>query len=224
MKFEQLQIAESEVLQELDWKKAIATGALAATAAFTPSKIDKQPTQGNTQTHAAAVSTPAKDAMSKLKKNTGIDQLSQIILAKYKHIDPALAKEVATMATKHADPVFPTAQDILAIVGIESSFDPNAVSALKRDPAIGLMQTRPGVWNLAPADLKGVENQIRTGAGILSQYHQQLKSIDSAVHAYNVGITNFRKQKNLNPGYVDKYKREKTLYSPQKQSPLNKSA
>ena len=127
------------------------------------------------------------------------------MLAKRYRVSESLVQEVVDLAYKHESPVFPKAADILAIVGVESSFDPNAKSALKRDPAVGLMQVRPGVWNIKPGDLSTVEQQIKHGAQILSHYYKKLGDKESAVHAYNIGITKFRRG-GRNERYVSKYR------------------
>ena len=134
------------------------------------------------------------------------------ITTKYKHIKPDFAAQVAHLALKHEHPVFPRAEDIASVVGIESSFDPSAKSKLKRDPAIGLTQVRPKIWGLKKKDLETPDQQIKHSVNILSSYHSKLGDKDSAIHAYNVGITNFSKGKNLNPSYLEKFKKERELY------------
>ena len=136
--------------------------------------------------------------------------LAQKIASEYR-INPDLAGHIVELAHKYEKDSFPTAKDILAVIGIESSFNPNAVSQLKKDPARGLMQVRPGVWGLAPGELKNAEDQIRIGSDILHQYYSKLKNKEAALHAYNMGITNFRKGKH-NPRYVAKFARELQKY------------
>lgn len=132
--------------------------------------------------------------------------LAQQIATEYR-INPDLAHHIVELAHKYEKDTFPTARDILAVAGIESSYNPNAVSQLKRDPARGLMQVRPGVWGLSPAELKTTEDQIRIGSDILHQYYKKLKSKEAALHAYNMGITNYKRGK-TNPRYVTKFQRE----------------
>lgn len=212
------ELLTEEELYELNWRKAVATGALAASAVAAPTLINKflphdKPQPAAEQPAAQKPTAAQQKAMDELEHRKGVDQLTQVVLAKYKHISPELAREVVTLANKYAKPNFPKAKDILAIVGIESSFDPNAVSGLKRDPARGLMQVRPVTWGLKPSDLNGIENQIKIGSGILHQYFNRTGDIDSAVHAYNIGMRNFLNQKGLNPGYVTKFNKERQLYN-----------
>lgn len=215
MKLNELAISQQSIdltqLDEVNWKNAVATGALAAATALFPSKMEQPVNKSRSDSGLVQ----AADHLKKRPVATQSEALMQQILSKYKRVDPQLAKRIADLAIKYADPVFPTARDILAITGIESSFRPDAVSGLKRDPARGLMQVRPGVWGMSPSDLATVEQQLKHGSTILADYFRQLKNVDDAVHAYNVGITNFRKQKNLNPSYVAKYKNEKQLYTQQ---------
>ena len=123
-----------------------------------------------------------------------------------------MAEKIVKTALQNEHPTFPKAEDILAIVGIESSFNPSVKSQLKHDPAVGLMQVRPGIWDIDPTKLSTIENQIKVGANILAAYYSKLKSPDGAVHSYNIGITNYNKKKGLNPGYVQKYKTDLKLY------------
>lgn len=152
-------------------------------------------------------------SMSMAEKNKKeVEDLTKIVLSKYK-IAPAKAKEIVTLAKKHEDKVFPKASDILAIIGIESSFNPNAKSNLKHDKAVGLTQVRPKVWGINASDLVGnMETQIKLGSDILNKYYHKLGKKDDAVHAYNIGLTNLRHDKNLNPSYVQKWKAELKRY------------
>jgi hypothetical protein len=128
-------------------------------------------------------------------------------------IDDEFAQQVVELAHKHQKPGFPTAKDILAIIGVESSFDPDAVSGLRQDPAVGLMQVRPGVWNIDRSTLQGdIEKQIATGSDILHQYYQKLKNKNAALASYNVGLTQYRSG-NTADNYVKKYHNELRLYT-----------
>lgn len=150
------------------------------------------------------------------RKGAEIDRLAAAAASKYR-TDPEVVKEIVITAHKYADPVFPTAKDILAVIGVESSFNPNAVSQLKRDPARGLMQVRPGVWDVPPETLNTIDGQIKTGVDILKKYFKKFKSKEAALHAYNVGETTHRAARKDpskgNPRYVPKVNKERTLYA-----------
>ncbi len=132
-------------------------------------------------------------------------KLTKNIAEKYR-VSEELVQKVVNLAFKYQDPEFPKAKDILAIIGIESSFDPSSKSGLKKDPALGLMQVRPGVWNIDPDDLINVESQIKYGVDILKHYYKKLGHTEDTIQAYNLGITKFRKGAR-NPRYVSKFQR-----------------
>lgn len=197
-----------EQLDEVSFKQAVAGGAFALGALLghhIDSKMDHVPKDATPTVQQAA---PKEVSRADLD----IATLTNTILKKYRGVSPELATQVATLAKKYEKDSFPRAEDILAISGIESSFRPHAVSQLKRDPAVGLMQVRPGVWGLDAAKLKSsMEMQVKTGAEILNKYYRLLGNAEDAVHAYNVGIGNFRKGKH-NIKYVHKYKSERKMY------------
>lgn len=128
-------------------------------------------------------------------------------------VSQQLTKQVVGYAQKYERDSFPKAKDIIAIIGIESSFKPAAVSKLARDPAVGLTQIRPVVWRhkYSRTSLNDPENQVKYGAEILSHYFDVLGSREAAVEAYNIGITAYKKGR-TNPRYVAKYKKELAQY------------
>ena len=150
---------------------------------------------------------------ARVEARNDVDHLSKVAMSKYK-IKPELAVHIATMAKKHEHPVFPKAKDLMAVIGIESSFNPNAKSRLKISPARGLTQIRPEIWGLDhKKDLATPEQQIAKSSEILASYHKRLGGDDdAAVHSYNVGVTNYKRGTGLNPKYVDKFKNERALY------------
>ena len=196
MKLEEIvALPDAQQLDEVNLKKAIAAGALSLSTLLSPSALD-----------TTSVPHPVVS-----RTDLDIAALSNTILKKYK-ISPKLATKVATLAKKYEHSTFPKAADILAIVGIESSFIPSSVSKLKKDPAVGLMQVRPKIWGL---DRQGLLNdldlQVKSGADVLHKYYKVLGSKEDAVHAYNVGLGNFRRGKH-NIKYVHKYKNELQSY------------
>lgn len=143
--------------------------------------------------------------------------LATAIARKYR-INAELSFEIVELAHKHADEVFPQALDILALIAVESSFNPKAVSKLKRDPARGLMQVRPGIWGVDPKALNSVEKQIVVGVRILKKYYGRTGDAEGTFHAYNMGITNYRRGR-TNPGYVAKIAAERDFLSSVLDSP-----
>lgn len=204
MKVNEIFLSE-EQLYEISLKHAVAAGALGASLMIGQVRnVNDKPVhatpvvQGPTE-----VVYPSRQQRKTVKEE---DQLANFIAKKYK-VDPKFALQVIQLAHKYAKSTFPKAKDILAIAEIESSFDPNAVSGLRHDPAVGLLQIRPKIWGLDPGALQGentIENQIATGADILHAYYRKLHDKYAAVAAYNVGLGDFRSGNNAE-GYVSKY-------------------
>jgi hypothetical protein len=130
------------------------------------------------------------------------------------NVSEVLVKDVLHYVDKHADKVFPRREDILAIIGIESSWNPKARSNLKYDPALGLTQIRPKTWSSLishPDELNVVENQIRYAAKILKYQYRLTKDKDAAIIAYNAGYGNWLNG-NYGFDYLLKFKEELSRY------------
>lgn len=207
---------KEQQLDEIGVKRTMAAGALALATGMGGSNLP-MPTQNRAPTtepvatkkeQPAPVEQPAPEKKSldpKLKKFT------DIVVKKY-NINYDLASKIVTLAKKYEHKSFPRAEDLLAIIGIESSFNPGAVSGLESDPAVGLTQIRPNIWGFDAEELRGdVEKQISASSNILSKYNRHLNSKEDAIHAYNVGLTAFRRG-DYNPKYVAKFANEKQLY------------
>lgn len=113
------------------------------------------------------------------------------ILILNRKIDPTLARTIAKSVHEHAqlfkrDPDF-----ILAVIDVESNFDPNAISSVGAE---GLMQVMPqwkeqlGIME----DLTDPDTSIRYGLQIYGFYDQMYADTETALQAYNRG-----------PGMVD---------------------
>ena len=133
------------------------------------------------------------------------------IVGTYK-VDESLAQEIVELTHKYGNDTFPQAKDLLAIIGIESSFCPHVKSKLKRDKAVGLTQIRPNVWKhlIKPGELTSIENQIKYSKIILTRYYEVLGDTQAAVNAYNVGIT-AHKRGDRNNTYVERFNAFKKL-------------
>jgi soluble lytic murein transglycosylase-like protein len=188
---------EQEQLDEINLKQAVAAGLIGA-ATMMPMKTD---------TSADPAPEHSQQVRQEFKKEQQQETLARGIARRYRiAFDDAI--KIVKSAAAHAKPSFPRTEDILAVIGIESSFDKTKKSALRRDPAVGLMQVRPGIWKVPTKNLRTIDGQIQIGANILSQYFNKLQDVDGALTAYNVGITNYRRGMD-NPGYVDKFHAEK---------------
>ena len=201
MKLHDLIIEDPHRLDEINIKQAIAAGALGAATMMPSTSLNtNQPeTQRTVQ--------PAVSTQKEKQPQQDIFKSLNAAASKYS-VDPQLFSRIVSAARKHAHPDFPRVDDIIAIIGVESSFQPNAVSGLKKDPARGLMQIRPGVWKIPPHELMDIEKNIKYGSKILRKYYERLGDKEAAIQAYNVGITAFRRGK-TNERYLQKYKIEK---------------
>lgn len=129
-------------------------------------------------------STQESKKLSKIQKQY-LDQITTEYKAPIE-----LVKDVLHYVEKHSHPVFPKREDLLAIIGIESSWRPHAVSSLKTDPAVGLTQIRPQAWKKwiqNAEELAHVENQIKYAAKILNYNYRLTENKNDAIIAYNVG-------------------------------------
>ena len=206
--YELLLDEQQQLIQEFKLKHAIGAAAIGAGLMAHPNIMHQEPQVQVQQKPAPQVVLPAPKPQASPEEI----KMAEKISAKYK-IEPQDALEIVRLAHKYEKPTFPKAKDILAIVGIESSFDPDSVSGLRRDPAVGLMQVRPKVWGLSPEELQGdIEKQIATGSDILHLYYKKLRHRDAAVAAYNVGMSEYRSG-NTAEGYVSKYQHELKQYT-----------
>lgn len=145
--------------------------------------------------------------------HTSINKTNEALIAKisnrYTHVSPELVAEVVEYTHKYAKSDFPKQEDLLAVIAVESSFNPNATSNLKHDPAIGLTQIRPKAWShkYKHSELASIENQIKYGAEILAHNYKRVGDKELALHAYNLGLTSVLRGKRSKT-YVVKYHRE----------------
>lgn len=189
---------DEQNLSEINIKHAAAIGALTAATMLPGNANHKQQ------------SMPKPTTVSVAKKISEVERLTQAVVKNW-DVTEKDATKIVKLAIKYEKPKFPKAKDILAVIGLESEFDPMAQSELKDDPAIGLMQVRPGVWGISASSIKNnVEQQIKVGTNILSDYFDKLNSPSAALHAYNIGITLFNKGK-TNQRYVDKFNKARKL-------------
>lgn len=199
---------EQQLIQEFKIRHAVAAGAIGASMMGNHFlKKQELPPAPLPQKPPAHVVLPAPKPQFSPQEVEMAKKISERYNIEY---DDAL--EIVRLAHKYAKPTFPHAKDILAIVGVESSFDPGAVSGLRRDPAVGLMQVRPKIWGLNPEELhNNIEKQIATGSDILHLYYKKLHRRDAAVAAYNVGMGEYRSG-NTARGYVSKFQHELRQY------------
>lgn len=220
MKVNEVILTEQD-LYELNLRQAIAAGALGLGLMSSPSNLEPsaapQPSaQEIEQYQARRAEIEAERRVEREKKEREAARQRELAekIAKRYRVDTEFAQQVVQLAHKYQKPTFPKAEDILALVGIESSFNPTAVSGLKTDPAVGLTQVRPQMWNLDREELANdIEQQIAVGANILHQYYKRLKSPKAAIAAYNVGPTGYRKGHPRAQAYLAKFANEIKHYT-----------
>jgi hypothetical protein len=114
-------------------------------------------------------------------QNTDADQenliLAEGIVEEFR-IPKDLAILIVTLAEKYAYKIFPTKQDILSIIEIESSFK----SSSTHKGCVGLMMINS---RFNKSKLRDPETNIKIGAAMLNEHYLLLGNIRSAVLAYN---------------------------------------
>lgn len=133
-----------------------------------------------------------------LPKVTQPDKLVSTISEKYK-VDPKRVQYILHIINTEVDHKFPKKKDVLAIIAIESEFREEAISHKK---AKGLMQ-------ILYKKTRNTEENIIAGIDLLREYRRRLGSEKAAIHAYNVGIGNY-KLGIRNHTYYTKYAKEKS--------------
>jgi soluble lytic murein transglycosylase-like protein len=101
-------------------------------------------------------------------------------------IDKQLARDIAHSVTIRAREHHRDPDMVLALIAVESNFNPNAVSSTG---AMGLTQIMP-TWKKVfgiDRDLHDVDTSIKYGLDILGSYEQMFGSIELALTAYNRG-------------------------------------
>ena len=89
--------------------------------------------------------------------------------------------EVAQLATKYEYADFPKREDILAVIQVESRFDPKAHNRKSQ----GLMQVNNGGFE--------VEGNIKKGSALLHSCYKETGSEKGALLCYNVGLGGYKR-------------------------------
>jgi soluble lytic murein transglycosylase-like protein len=111
-------------------------------------------------------------------------------LAYYKKVPPILAKEISKVTLQEAEKHNVSFHVIVAVMEVESNFDPFSVSKLKNDPARGLMQVRYNVWKdvlgiKSAYDLHSITGGIDAGTRVLRTYLDQTENdLEKTLYKY----------------------------------------
>lgn len=122
-------------------------------------------------------------------------------------LDPALGRRIAAAIQANCLLYGQDPNLVLAIIAIESSFNPNAVSPVG---AVGLMQVMP-FWKKTlglKEELRDPEGSIRAGVQVLAHYGQMYRDEALTLTAYNrgPGAVDFALANGTSPanGYAEK--------------------
>lgn len=121
------------------------------------------------------------------------------------------ARSIVGIAMSYGDKVFPTYQDILSVIAIESSFNRKAENM----GAFGLMQIQFGQHKQRAGTkerLLDPWHNIQVGSAILKEYYGKLHSKNAAILAYKDGIGSYLAGE-LTQSYLDRFLREKSWLS-----------
>jgi hypothetical protein len=206
MRFKEFIKEDTEQLNEINFKQAATAGLIGAASLFGGNAMSMTP-----------------------QEQYRLDMANAI--AHHYRINPDQAKEIVDAAHSEAEPVFPKAHDLLALTGVESSFNPNArakaagpktQARIKTDTPYGLLQVRPGIWKLPSDALSTIKGQMHHGKEVLKYYYKKFHGDkEAAMNAFHMGETDFRKH-GASPVYTQKYyaelERQKQLRAAQKQA------
>ena len=116
-------------------------------------------------------------------------------------------EDVALLAVQYAEEFahkdFPRKQDLLAIIAIESSFNPSAEFKGSK----GVMQVLVKTHRARITGEFDLREQIRVGASILREYYEITGGKQAAVMSYNVGIGSYKRGARPEK-YFGKYRKE----------------
>ena len=116
-------------------------------------------------------------------------------------------EDVALLAVQYAEEFahedFPRKHDILAIIAIESSFNPNAEFKGSK----GVMQVLVKTHRARITGKFDLHEQIRVGTAILREYYEITGGKQAAVMSYNVGIGSYKRGARPEK-YLSKYSKE----------------
>ena len=136
--------------------------------------------------------------------------LKQAVVKKYE-LDKDKARSIVWQVFRETSgKVFPKPEHVLAIIGIESSFNPKAQNGRH----LGLMQVQEGLWGSREELLHSGTN-IKKGIEILEEYYRLTGSIEGALISYNAGIGKYQRGQvpRSTWRYLRKFNEELAYYS-----------
>ncbi|MBK6689919.1 MAG: lytic transglycosylase domain-containing protein [Deltaproteobacteria bacterium] len=130
--------------------------------------------------------TQVQNLRQSLVVNSTEDVLFLKITLLARDLDPELTRTIARLVHKYAELYGRDPNLVLAMIAVESRFDPKVVSSMG---AVGLMQVMPQ-WKKVlgiQGDLSDPEISIRYGLQILGFYSEMYQDLETALTAYNRG-------------------------------------
>lgn len=177
-----------------------------ASAVPAPSKLVKEdPLEDLIQFMEAR---PVSNQNLALEKPTDTQILVEHISTKWR-ISPALATNIVNLAEKNARADFPKRNDILAIIAVESSFNPKA--SFRGSHGLMQIEKKSHLNKLAGRNIFDIAVNIELGSNILYEYFMLVgKNVKATLLSYNAGIGNYKKGR-YKLEYYQKYKTQLAL-------------
>jgi soluble lytic murein transglycosylase-like protein len=145
-------------------------------------------------------------AQSPSDSETTDSRLVEAVVLNYDK-NPEFVQNIVTTASKYEYADFPKREDIMAIIAVESRFEPKS----QHKGSVGLMQVnRSANKRLIEGNLFDTEENIRVGVLILRTYYLALGNARAAVLAYNSGIGGYLKGAK-NQSYYKKYLKNRRM-------------
>lgn len=143
-----------------------------------------------------------------LEKSTDTDILVKHLVTNWK-VSPLLAREIVMLAEKNARADFPKRNDILAIIAVESSYNPKA--SFRGSHGLMQIEKKSHLDKLKGRNIFNVAVNIELGATVLYEYFQLVgKNVKATLLSYNAGIGNYKKGR-YRLEYYTKYKKQLAL-------------
>lgn len=151
---------------------------------------------------------PVSNQNLALEKPTDTQILVEHISTKWK-VSPALATSIVNLAEKNARADFPKRNDILAIIAVESSFNPKA--SFRGSHGLMQIEKKSHLKKLAGRNIFDIAVNIELGSNILYEYFMLVgKNVKATLLSYNAGIGNYKKGR-YKLEYYQKYKTQLAL-------------
>jgi hypothetical protein len=166
--------------------------------------------QGETEVAKAPVQSEAVDTPITARTNACAklsdrdERLVQAMAKRYKKPE-RLIRQIVTIVNQTVNEGFPSRDQVLALIAVESRFDPDAVYR----GSYGLMQIQAhsNRRRLNGRNLKDALTNIHIGIEILTEYYSTLGNKKKTIEAYNMGILPVMKGKH-NSSYYALYEKE----------------